>query len=558
MAVYDSSYDFLGDALSFEHDGDALLTGSDYRFLLDASNNETMSPSEDIIPVATTDGFTKNQDIFLVYMGRVFGFLSILAGFYIFYWAWRRKEHVYHRLMMGISVYLILTRPMFVYGVSAVPEGTPGVWGAKGTTATCTAQGFIIHIGGMAAPTYFIGLSVYAWAVVAYANFDAKKYQWIEKYIHILANGYAWGSAIYILSIQGFNHSGFHICWIASIPFGCGDETDIECTRGPQNISQVMSIFVGIPAVTFLVVPTIAMLALVLFLYRQQQRQQHQQDQNRQRDDERQEQVPKNQMEQQEPSDSSKNDASNNTEKAISMKSIRSLLSARSEHNRKRRGISALPYHGLTPKLVAKQSFIYVGVIYFNYLPGILQHMVGAFLNHKSFFLSLLASSITAGSGIWYALAYRYFSTTGVVLDGTKVEVGFGIRDNAKLQGGNIDDQNNAGNARSVTASESHGFSSMQLDSVIEEGDCNESDNSLQRTEEVKGSNDKPLPRASSSSSNREQRRQAEHKQFTFNIFDGTAPVNSRYSDFIFDGDDEDQQGDDEESRFWSSCQDLR
>ena len=101
MAVYDSSYDFLGDALSFEHDGDALLTGSDYRFLLDASNNETMSPSEDIIPVATTDGFTKNQDIFLVYMGRVFGFLSILAGFYIFYWAWRRKEHVYHRLMMG-------------------------------------------------------------------------------------------------------------------------------------------------------------------------------------------------------------------------------------------------------------------------------------------------------------------------------------------------------------------------------------------------------------------------------------------------------------------------
>ena len=41
----------------------------------------------------------------------------------------------------------------------------------------------------------------------------------------------------------------------------------------------------------------------------------------------------------------------------------------------------------------------------------------------------------------------------------------------------------------------------------------------------------------------------------TFNIFDGTAPANSRYSEFIFDGDDEDEENDLESSEYWSECQ---
>ena len=101
---HDYDYDFLGDLSSKTNDDD----DDD---LLDYSNSETTFTSETYNTAAAStiatstltpyNNFTQSQENTLVWVGRICSIVSIFGGFYIFYWAWRRKQHVYHRLMMG-------------------------------------------------------------------------------------------------------------------------------------------------------------------------------------------------------------------------------------------------------------------------------------------------------------------------------------------------------------------------------------------------------------------------------------------------------------------------
>jgi hypothetical protein len=45
--------------------------------------------------------FTPKQEFILNWTGRVAAFISFLGGLYICYWTWKRRDHVYHRLMFG-------------------------------------------------------------------------------------------------------------------------------------------------------------------------------------------------------------------------------------------------------------------------------------------------------------------------------------------------------------------------------------------------------------------------------------------------------------------------
>merc|ERR1712232_361811 len=123
-------------------------------------------------------------------------------------------------------------------------------------------QGFFRQLSGMCIVFYYAGLSVYSWAVVVYGNFDPTKYSFIEDYIHIVVHLFPVGSAIYLLMIEAFNSEGLS-CYIASIPFGCGDDSGIECDRGPENITTVIWATAGIPALFAMLFPTFVMLALV-------------------------------------------------------------------------------------------------------------------------------------------------------------------------------------------------------------------------------------------------------------------------------------------------------
>jgi len=176
---------------------------------------------------------------------------------------------LHSNISSALSIHVLIWSSWKMYGIAAVP-GETDAWGnnTHGTTATCTAQGFFTQIA-MTIPLYYVFLSCYSWVVIVGSNFNPMRYQWIEKYIHIGVHIFPIASAFFLLYKEAFNSVGSGLqCYIASIPFGCGDKSEIECTRGPQKIAAYASVFALLPGILFMLVPTIAMIALAIFVHR--------------------------------------------------------------------------------------------------------------------------------------------------------------------------------------------------------------------------------------------------------------------------------------------------
>lgn len=60
--------------------------------------------------------FSPQHEIGLNWTSRIAAILSLLGGLYIGYWAWKRRDHVYHRIMFGM--YIQLTLLIFLYLLS--------------------------------------------------------------------------------------------------------------------------------------------------------------------------------------------------------------------------------------------------------------------------------------------------------------------------------------------------------------------------------------------------------------------------------------------------------
>jgi hypothetical protein len=170
--------------------------------------------------------------------------------------------------MLGTALNMMLLSVPNLWGAAAIPEGTPSVgsW-ARGTTASCSAQGFLSQLG-FVVPSYYAVLSFHSFAAVR-NNFQLEKYKWIEPWIHVGVHIYPIASAIYLLTIDAFNFSGIQ-CWIASVPLGCGENSDEVCTRGPQDIGRVQWLFGATPIMLLLIVPTFMMIALYIEVRRRQ------------------------------------------------------------------------------------------------------------------------------------------------------------------------------------------------------------------------------------------------------------------------------------------------
>jgi len=424
--------------------------------------------------------FTPQQELILSWTARTAAIFSFLGGLYIFFWAWKKKEQVYHRIMLAVSMYILLWSPWMMYGVAAIPEGTPDVLGAHGTIATCTAQGFFNQLS-TAIPAYYVALSGFSWIVIVHGNFDPSKYVWVEKYMHLLVNAWAMGSSTTLATMEAFNPSeGWPSCYIGAVPMGCGNGSDVECTRGPQNVGQLLAIFVGLPVLVLLLVPTITMVALACYLH-----------------------------------------------------------CRKGEH-----------HSSITVQAVTKQSGVYLGTLYFIYLPGLVSSSLGTFFGSKNFVLSCVGTFVTVSMGVWYALSYRYFSAP-------HVSGGNGILGAARRRVSKILEPTR----RTIRGSCSAAFSasdhhkSEQFDNAVDDPpplhEPNNMHSAMPPTEES--------PTESSFSeappSRRDKSSEEFRKSFSFNIFDGTAPSQSQWAEFIFECDESDAENALEETRYWAGCQ---
>ena len=76
---------------------------------------------------------------------KPFAIISFLSSTYVIYYILVkdrvRVKRLYHRLIIAMNIALLFLSFWSIWGTWAVPEGTPYYVGARGTIATCTAQG---------------------------------------------------------------------------------------------------------------------------------------------------------------------------------------------------------------------------------------------------------------------------------------------------------------------------------------------------------------------------------------------------------------------------------
>lgn len=160
-----------------------------------------------------------------------------------------------------MGIHLLISGFLYLIGNLAIPRDLEEFYGNYGTTATCTLQGFLHFITTRTSAAYYGGLSIYSYVAVL-TDFDRKKYEWCEKWIHLAVNIYVIATAFYLLAIQGYNPK-YGYCSYGSYPMGCELSDDVVCERGPASFGLAKLIFIlVVPLIIFMVVPTTLMIVL--------------------------------------------------------------------------------------------------------------------------------------------------------------------------------------------------------------------------------------------------------------------------------------------------------
>ena len=87
----------------------------------------------------------------LVWISRVAALLSFLGACYIVhdvYSTTKRRLKVYHQLVLGMVMFDLVTALAWSFGTLPIDDDESyDVFGARGTDASCRAQGFFIQLG---------------------------------------------------------------------------------------------------------------------------------------------------------------------------------------------------------------------------------------------------------------------------------------------------------------------------------------------------------------------------------------------------------------------------
>jgi len=178
------------------------------------------------------------QQKVLAIIPHVTGLLSLLGSCSILYDIWsdrkRKLKQPYYRILLGMSCADAITS--FWLGLSTwpIPRGTDNAYGAVGTIASCTTQGFFVQLMVLS-PIYNLNLSIYYLLRGKYHFTEEKIAKRYERYMHAVAIVVGFGFAILGLPLTLYNNANLW-CWIAAYPPECEDNSghpgDVPCERG--------------------------------------------------------------------------------------------------------------------------------------------------------------------------------------------------------------------------------------------------------------------------------------------------------------------------------------
>mmetsp|Transcript_30148 Transcript_30148/g.62746 ORF Transcript_30148/g.62746 Transcript_30148/m.62746 type:complete len:333 (+) Transcript_30148:50-1048(+) len=184
--------------------------------------------------------FSFSQRKALSIIPHITGALSVIGSLSILYDILKdrsRKLHrPYYRILLGMSFFDVFASASLGMSTWPIPRGTEGVYGAIGTTQTCTAQGFFIQLM-LVSPFYNLMLAWYYLLLGKNKPLSeeaiASKY---EKYMHSLAIIPTISIAVAGLPLTLYNNANLW-CWIAAYPPTCDNDEgthghDWPCERG--------------------------------------------------------------------------------------------------------------------------------------------------------------------------------------------------------------------------------------------------------------------------------------------------------------------------------------
>lgn len=227
------------------------------------------------MPTLITEATLRQQKV-LAILPKVTSILSLLGSLYIVYDVMRMPfplRQLYHRLLLGMSLFDCLATSAFFLTTWPIPPEVFPTYGASGTQQTCTAQGYFAQLA-ITTVLYRGGLATYYFLVIRMGwregVFDQFKLGYLFHGLPIL---FGLGTASIAAAMGLINPFGWD-CWIAALPMGCeeswnhGGET--TCTRG-DNATLYQWLFFYAPLwITILLVATLMM--SIVYFFRKQER----------------------------------------------------------------------------------------------------------------------------------------------------------------------------------------------------------------------------------------------------------------------------------------------
>lgn len=201
--------------------------------------------------------------------------LSLLGSLYIVYDILkmpRPKRRVYHRLLLGMSLFDCLASIAWFLGTWTLPAESIPIYGANGSNATCATQGFFVQLS-ISTVLYNGCLAVYYFLVIRLGWTDDRiKKSKVEYAFHALPTLFGLGTATAALSMGLFNPLGWE-CWISGVPINCEEswrhDGKTTCIRGDNAKSWQWIFHLGPLWCTIVLVATLMSL-IVGYVVRQE------------------------------------------------------------------------------------------------------------------------------------------------------------------------------------------------------------------------------------------------------------------------------------------------
>ena len=204
---------------------------------------------------------TITQKKVLVWLPRTSGIVSAVCSLMVvghIVWTHGDRYSVYHGLVLAMSSYDIAGSIAWAFSAFPIPVhdefGSPtGVYGAHGSAATCTAQGFFVQLG-YTGIFYNLALSIYYLLVIRY-GWREERLRKIAVRLHAPPLLFGWGLALGGIPVYENSYWG---CWILPDP------------KSPAFIRSVM--FFVVPLLVVLIVASVNMFLVYLAVRRQDRR----------------------------------------------------------------------------------------------------------------------------------------------------------------------------------------------------------------------------------------------------------------------------------------------